>query len=122
MCSNSSLKSLIQLKTKFTWDHHGIGEKIYSNDSGQLLFFILILSAPVGGAFSGDFTTNLARQCRAFSRALKIEKLKAPPFRGPEGAGATNDWCIITFTDSVLEEYLNSLRLELEKKSLLGFS
>ena len=34
--------------TKFTWDHHGIGEKIYSNDSGQLLFFILILSAPGG--------------------------------------------------------------------------
>ena len=41
-----------------------------------------------------DFTTNLAPQCRAFSRALKIEKLKAPLFRGPEGAGATNDWCI----------------------------
>ena len=35
----------------FTWDHHGIGEKIYSNDSGQLLFFILILSAPGGGGF-----------------------------------------------------------------------
>ena len=64
-----------------------IGKKIYSNDSGQLLFFILILSAPGAGAFSGDFTTNLARQCRAFSRALKIEKLKAPLFRGPEGAG-----------------------------------
>ena len=96
MCSNSSLKSLSQLKTKFTWDHHGIGEKIYSNDSGQLLFIILILSAPGGGAgaFSGDFTTNFARQCRAFSRALKIEKLKAPLFRGSEGAGATNDWCI----------------------------
>ena len=46
------------------------------------------------GAFSGDFTTNLARQCRAFSGALKIEKLKAPLIRGPEGAGATNDWCI----------------------------
>ena len=94
VCSNSSLKSMSQLKTKFTWDHHGIGEKIYSNNSGQL-FFILILSSPGGaGAFSGDFTTNLARQCRAFSRALKIEKLKAPLFRGPEGAGATNDWCI----------------------------
>ena len=49
VCPNSSLKSLSQLKTKFTWDHHGIGEKIYSNDSGQLLFFILILSAPEGG-------------------------------------------------------------------------
>ena len=68
--------------------------KIYSNDSGQLSFFILILPASRGGAFSGDFTTNLARQCRAFSRALKIEKLKAPLFRGPEGAGASNDWCI----------------------------
>ena len=50
---------------------------------------------PGAVAFSGDFTTNLARQCRAFSRALKIEKLKAPLFRGPKGVGATNDWCII---------------------------
>ena len=59
------------------------------------VFFILILSAPEGGGFKRGFTTNLARQCRAFSRALKIEKLKAPLFRGPEGAGVTNDWCII---------------------------
>ena len=64
-----------------------IGEKIHSNDSGQLLFFILILSAPGAGDFSGDFTTNLAWQCRAFSRALEIEKLKTPLFRGPEGPG-----------------------------------
>ena len=54
VCSNSSLKSLSQLKTKFTWDHHGIGEKIYSNDSGQLLFFILILSARGWGLLSGN--------------------------------------------------------------------
>ena len=94
MCSNSSLKSLSQLQTEFTWDHHGIGENIYLNDLGQLLFFMSILSAPGARAFSGDFTTNLARQCRAFSRALKIEKLKALLFRGPEGAGAINDWCI----------------------------
>ena len=30
---------------------HGIGEKFYSNDSGQLLFIILILSVPGGGGF-----------------------------------------------------------------------
>ena len=71
----------------------GIVEENLLNDSGQLLF-ILILTASGAGAFSRDFTTNLARQCRAFSRALKIEKLKAPLFRGPKGAGATNDWCI----------------------------
>ena len=52
-CSNSSLKSLSQLKTKFTWDHHRLWEKIYSNDSGQLLFFILILSAPGAGLLAG---------------------------------------------------------------------
>ena len=56
VCSNSSLKSLSQLETKFTLDHHGIEENIYSNDSGQLLFFILFLSARGAGAFSGDFT------------------------------------------------------------------
>ena len=50
---------------------------------------------PLGaGAFRGAFTTNVVPQCRAFSRALEIEKLKAPLFRGPEGAGDTNDWCI----------------------------
>ena len=53
MCSNSSLKSLSQLKTKFTWDQHRIGKKIYSNDSGQLFFFNLILSVPGGGEVDG---------------------------------------------------------------------
>ena len=92
VCSDSSLTSLRQRKTKFTWDYHRIGEKIYSNGSGILYFNFV---CPWGaGAFSGDFTTNLARQCRAFSRALKIEKLKAPLFRGPEGGGDTNDWGI----------------------------
>ena len=37
--------------------------------------YSLILSTPGAGAFSRDFTTNLAPQCSAFSRALKIEKL-----------------------------------------------
>ena len=50
---------------------------------------------PLGaGAFRGAFTTNVAPQCRAFSRALEIAKLKAPLCRGLEGAGDTNDWCI----------------------------
>ena len=44
------------------------------------------------GPFSRDFTINLSPQCRAFSRALKTEKLKAPLF--PVRAGTTNDWCI----------------------------
>ena len=48
------------------------------------------------GAFSRDFTTSLAPECRAFSGALKIEKLKAPLIPGPEGAVYTNDWCIIS--------------------------
>ena len=46
------------------------------------------------GAFSRDFTTSLAPECRTFSGALKIEKLKAPLIPGPEGAVDTNDWCI----------------------------
>ena len=55
----------------------------------------LILSVPGrAGAFSRDFTTSLAPECRAFSGALKIEKLKAPLIPGPEGAEDTNDWCI----------------------------
>ena len=54
-----------------------------------------LLSVPVrAGAFSRDFTTSLAPEYRAFSGALKIEKLKAPLIPGPEGAVDTNDWCI----------------------------
>ena len=46
--------------------------------------------------------TGLSKQCRpwsvavrrAFRRAFKTEKLKAPLFPGPYGAGTTNYWCI----------------------------
>ena len=58
-----------------------------------------LLSVPRrAGAFSRDFTTSLAPECRAFSGALKIEKLKAPLIPGLEGAVDTNDWCIINDT------------------------
>ena len=65
----------------------------------QMIQFIccsLLLSVPGrAGAFSGDFTTSLAPECRAYRGALKIEKLKATLIPGPEGAVDTNDWCII---------------------------
>ena len=66
-----------------------------SNDLGHLLFFIIVSLREVG-AFTKDLTTNLAPECRAFSSALKIEKIKGPLFRGHIGAGDTNDWCINT--------------------------
>ena len=71
-------------------------KKVYSNGSGggpaQLLFFITVNLR--GMAFSRDFSINLSPQCRAFSTALKTEKLKAPLFPGSVGAGTTNEWCI----------------------------
>ena len=46
---------------------------------------------PLGaGAFRRAFTRSMAPHCRAFSRAFEMEKLKAPLFRGPEGAGDTS--------------------------------
>ena len=61
----------------------------------QVICCSSLLSVPGrAGAFSRDFTTGLAPECRAFSGALKIEKLKAPLIPGPEGAVDTNDWCI----------------------------
>ena len=49
---------------------------------------VIIVKSPGAGAFSRDFTrnctTNLALQGRAFSRALKIEKLKATLFPDPK--------------------------------------
>ena len=66
----------------------------------QVICCSSLLSAPRrAGAFSRDITTILAPECRAFSGALKIEKLKAPLIPGPEGAVDTNDWCI-TFDES----------------------
>ena len=55
---------------------------------------VIIVNLLGAGAFCRGFTINVSPQCRAFSRALKTEKLKAPLFPGP-GAGTTNDWCII---------------------------
>ena len=65
----------------------------FHQNNSQLLFHVIV-SLWGAGAFSRGFTKTLARQCRAFSRALKIEKLKAPLFPGPGGAGDANDWCI----------------------------
>ena len=69
-----------------------------------------LLSVPGrAGAFSRDFTTSLAPECRAFSGALKIEKLKAPLIPDPEGAVDTNDWCINVkhYSDSMWTNHLN---------------
>ena len=61
----------------------------------QVICCSLLLSVPGrAGAFSRVFTTSLAPECRAFSGALKIEKLKAPLIPGPEGAVDTDDWCM----------------------------
>ena len=62
----------------------------------QVICCSSLLSAPGrAGAFSRDFTTILAPECRAFSGALKIEKLKAPLIPAPKGGVDTNNWCII---------------------------
>ena len=61
----------------------------------QVICCSSLLSVPGrAGAFIRDLTTSLAPECRAFSGALKIEKLKAPLIPGPEGAVDTNYWCI----------------------------
>ena len=53
------------------WER-GKDGKLIQNDLGHFLKVIIV--NPGAGAFSRDFTTNLAPQCRAFSRALTIEK------------------------------------------------
>ena len=84
------------MKPNFMLHHYGKRWKAYSNDLGHLSLFIIFTPPPPpgAGAFSRDFTT-FTPQCKAFSRALEIEKLKTLLFRGPEGAGNTNDLCII---------------------------
>ena len=68
----------------------------FHQNNSQLLFHVIV--SPRGPGLLAGVLPKLARQCRAFSRALKIEKLKAPLFPGPGGAGDANDWCIISIT------------------------
>ena len=51
------------------WER-GKGGKLFQNDLGHLLIDIIVYQG--AGAFNRNFTTNLAPQCWAFSRALKI--------------------------------------------------
>ena len=46
--------------------------------TGALVVLYLLFTSSV-------LTTTLAPHCGAFSRALKIEKIKGPLFPGPEG-------------------------------------
>ena len=79
----SSLKPPGQLKPNFMWNLHGIGEESlfkWSRRESKSFVVLHYCQPPGAGAFSRDFTINLSPQCRAFSRALKTEKLKAPLF------------------------------------------
>ena len=70
----------------------------------QVIYCSSLLSVPGrAGAFSRDFTLSLAPECRAFSGALKIEKLKAPLIPGPEGAVDTNE-AVLTCTHNICFE------------------
>ena len=96
VCSKSFLKQLGQLKPNFMWNHNGIGEEnLFKGFRSFGVLHLNIVSLWGRGLYAGLLPQNVAPQCRAFSRALEIEKLKSPLFRGPEGAGDTNDWCII---------------------------
>ena len=72
------------MKPKFMWNHDRMGEERIQMI--QVVCCSSLLSAPGrAGAFSRDFTTILAPECRDFNGALKIEKLKAPLIPGPKG-------------------------------------
>ena len=87
----------------------------------QVICCSSLLSVPGrAGAFSRDFTTSLAPECRAFSGALEIEKLKAPLIPGPEGAVDTNDWCI-TFYSLFLDVSSELVCIEPISLHLLSF-
>ena len=88
----------------------------------QVICFSSFLSVPGrAGSFSRDFTTRLAPECRAFSGALKIEKLKAPLIPGPEGVVDTNDWCINIAVTLKLSLQLVLLRAKKNFRHFIGY-
>ena len=76
------------------WNLHGIGGRkfIQMVQAGvKVIYCSSLLSTSVGGGgFQQRFYHKFVPQTRAFSRALKTEKLKAPLFPGTK-----NDWCIM---------------------------
>ena len=118
MCSNFSLKPEDQRSQSLCRITSGKARKVNSNDPGHLLFFIIV-SLGRARAFSRDFTTIFAPECRAFSGALEIEKLKAPLIPGPKGAGDTNDWCITSNEGSFESHFHMSLVV---RKPVFGVS
>ena len=94
VCSNSFSETTGPPEDKFNVEPPWDRERKFIQ-MVQIICCSSLLSPSGGaGAFSRDFTINLSPQCRELSRALKTEKLKAPLFPGPIGAGTTNDWCI----------------------------
>ena len=86
VCSKSSLKQLGQLKPNFMWNHNW-GRKFIQMIPVICLYIVILWGAP---AFAGF--TNVAPHFRALEiEKWRLEKLKAPLFRGPED---TNYWCI----------------------------
>ena len=87
VCIFTALKPLGQLKPNVMWNLHGIWEESLFKWSRSFVVFHYCHRGGGGCSFfSRDFTTK-SPQCRAFSRALKTEKLKAPLFPGPVGNG-----------------------------------
>ena len=78
----------------------------FHQNNSQLLFHIIVRLRGTG-AFSRDFDKS-GPLCRAFTRALKIEKLNAPLFPGTRVAGDTNDWCIIRKRHADLPVFIRS--------------
>ena len=60
----------------------------------ELTFYLNLIWAWL---FGRALTTEMARQCRAFTGVLHRAKLKTPQFSVPMGAAVTNDWCIINW-------------------------
>ena len=52
---------------------------------------------------------------------MKIEKLKAPLFRGPEGAGATNDWCITSCLSAIKNHWIKYCEKTYEREGIHYF-
>ena len=90
--SNSSEMRLYRVSGQIVWVrgrdflvtiHHG-GYKC-----------LLHYCQPRGRGFKQKFYHKFGPTVKGFSRALKIEKYKSPAIPRPQGAGDTNDFCMI---------------------------
>ena len=122
VCSNIFSETTVPTEAKFhvepPWDRRGKFIQMVQ---------VIIVNLRGAEAFCRDFTINVSPQCRAFSRALKTEKVKSPaiprPRKGRDYKWLVHKWIILSFfLKMILKARVLSYGRSKVKKNFIGLN